>query len=164
MRFAALRPSPAEAARLLPVTSTTASFAVSGDPFDAPYAQRPAGSPDTLVFYQFDHLGNTRLAYRSQGGNSELLHTSDYFPFGKTLRTRSYSSSRPLRYQSTAHLERSEIPYQGIGIEYFMIKEKVRRNEKRKASHAEQEERNTEKKKLRSSSTLSKIPTKQCSD
>ncbi len=115
MRFAALRPTPAEAPRLLPVTVTTAGIPASGDPFEAPYAQRPAGSPDTLVFYQFDHLGNTRLAYRSLGGTRQLLHTADYYPFGKPLRTWSYSASQALRHQSTGHVERSEIPHQGIG-------------------------------------------------
>ena len=115
MRFAALRPTPAEAPRLLPVTVSTAGIPASGDPFEAPYAQRPAGSPDTLVFYQFDHLGNTRLAYRSLGGTRQVLHTADYYPFGKPLRTWSYSASQALRYQSTGHVERSEIPHQGIG-------------------------------------------------
>ncbi len=115
MRFAALRPTPAEAPRLLPVTVSTAGIPASGDPFEAPYAQRPAGSPDTLVFYQFDHLGNTRLAYRSLGGTRQVLHTADYYPFGKPLRTWSYSASQALRHQSTGHVERSEIPHQGIG-------------------------------------------------
>ena len=103
MRFTALRSTPAEAPRLLPVTVSTTGIAASGDPFEAPYAQRPAGSPDTLVFYQFDHLGNTRLAYRSLGGTRQVLHTADYYPFGKPLRTWSYSASQTLRYQSTGH-------------------------------------------------------------
>ena len=59
-----IKHTPAEAPRLLPADLTAPSFSpAADDPFDDPYAQRPAGQPDTLIFYQFDHLGNTRLAF-----------------------------------------------------------------------------------------------------
>ncbi len=108
MRFAALHPAPAEAPRLLPADLTAPSFSpAADDPFDDPYAQRPAGHPDTLIFYQVDHLGNTRLAYRSvmigSEKSTELLHTADYYPFGRSLRTWSYTAAKALRYQSTGH-------------------------------------------------------------
>jgi len=115
-----MKPTPAEAPRLLPADLTAPSFSpAADDPFDDPYAQRPAGHPDTLIFYQFDHPGNTRLAYRSvmigSEKSTELLHTADYYPFGRSLRTWSYTAAKTLRYQSTGHVERSEIPHPGIG-------------------------------------------------
>ncbi len=46
---------------------------------------------------------------------NKYRHTTDYYPFGRSLRTWSYKAAKALRYQSTGHVERSEIPHHGIG-------------------------------------------------
>ncbi len=76
------------------------------DPFFVPMTL-PANPPTPdVVFYVYDHLGNTRVTYSTAvicGGNVDytLEAVVDYFPYGKILRQ--YTNSEQEKYLSTQH-------------------------------------------------------------
>jgi RHS repeat-associated protein len=75
------------------------------DPFDDPYKVFANTALDSIQFYIYDHLGNTRLTYFANKPASSwryhLVNVMDYYPYGKTLKT--YNLNTAERYQSTGH-------------------------------------------------------------
>lgn len=105
----------ASASNSLPTTTT-------GDPFATPLSNR-----GTIVmqtdFYLYDHLGNSRVTYRSAlnyGSCSASLsysvqYAADYYPYGKILREYKPSGGKNERYLTTQHERDAEsgLDYRG---------------------------------------------------
>jgi RHS repeat-associated protein len=105
-RTAKIIPGNKQTATLLPVGQTTATFTKTAtDPFDDPYKVFANTALDSIQFYIYDHLGNTRLTYFANKPASSwryhLTNAIDYYPYGKTMKT--YNLNTAERYQSTGH-------------------------------------------------------------
>ena len=79
--------------------------------------------PD-LVFYIYDHLGNTRVTYSTAvtcGGNTSIAYTLeavlDYYPYGKILRE--YANGEGERYLTTQHERDKETGLDYRGARFY---------------------------------------------
>lgn len=89
-----------------------------------PNVSGPAGGPaPNLTYYNYDHLGNTRVAYTvdlvAGAGNSVTIDytvscAKDYFPFGKSLR-----SFGQERFLTTGHERDAETGYDYRGARFY---------------------------------------------
>jgi RHS repeat-associated protein len=76
------------------------------------------------IYYAYDHLGNTRIAFspEQRPGDSTFTHhihfAADYYPYGKILRSFESSSSQE-KYFTTQHERDRETGFDYRGARYF---------------------------------------------
>jgi RHS repeat-associated protein len=76
------------------------------------------------IYYAYDHLGNTRIAFSPEQriGDSTFTHhihfAADYYPYGKILRSFESSSSEE-KYLTTQHERDRETGFDYRGARYF---------------------------------------------
>ena len=103
------------------LNSMAANTEFTNDIFYYPYSYMADATLYNLVFYVYDHLGNTRITYKplESGGNIsyELQNVADYYPYGKMLRE--YISGQQEKYLTTHHERDVETGFDYRGARFY---------------------------------------------
>ncbi len=74
--------------------------------------------PDEATYFLYDHLGNTRVAFRVDGSNvPTIINALDYYSYGKILRE--YDNGSGDRYLTTQHERDKETGLDYRGARYY---------------------------------------------